>query len=63
MIRTRSFVSIPAAPELVKTDFTVAMDGVAATGKVRNPFIIRFYGNIPSALIEYNFVYRYMLVY
>lgn len=39
MIRTRSFVSIPAAPELVKTDFTVAMDGVAATGKVRNPFI------------------------
>lgn len=63
MIRTRSFVSIPAAPELVKTDLTVAMDGVAATGKVRNPFIIRFYGNIPGALIEYNFVYRYILVY
>lgn len=63
MIRTRSFVSIPAAPELVKTDFTVAMGGVAATAKVRNPFIRRFYGNIPGALIEYNFVYRYIPVY
>lgn len=43
MIRTRSFVSIPAAPELVKTDLTVAMAGVAATGKVRDPpYVIKF---------------------